>query len=64
MKKETDALREEKMNEWFKQQAKKMEKEILEHQEEERLKKELEMQKAEEKKKKKLESKERFKEWK
>ena len=35
-KKETDALREEKMNEWFKQQAKKMEKEILEHQEEER----------------------------
>ena len=42
IKKEADALREEKMNEWFKQQAKKMEKEILEHQEEERLKKELE----------------------
>ena len=28
------------MNEWFKQQAKKMEREILEHQEQERLKKE------------------------
>ena len=64
MKKETDALREEKMNEWFRQQAKKMEREILEHQEEERLKKELEKQKEEEKKRKKLESKERFREWK
>ena len=30
-KKEKDAEREEKMNEWFKQQAKKMEEEILEH---------------------------------
>ena len=64
MKKETDALREEKMNEWFKQQAKKMEKEIYEHQEEERIKKEQERQKDEEKKKKKIESKERFREWK
>ena len=64
MKKETDALREEKMNEWFKQQAKKMEKEILQHQEEERIKKELERKKEEEKKKKKLDSKEKFREWK
>ena len=63
-KKETDALREEKMNEWFKQQAKKMEKEILEHQEEERIKKQIEKEKEEEKKRKKIESKERFKEWK
>ena len=52
------------MNEWFKKQAKKMEKEILDQQTELRNKKEIEKMKEEEKKKKKKESKLAFKLWK
>ena len=64
IKKEKDAEREEKMNEWFKAQAKKMEKEIFEQQEELRKKKEKEQFEEEEKKRKRKESKIMFKQWK
>ena len=64
IKKEKDAEREEKMNEWFKAQARKMEKEILEQQEELRKKKEKEQLDEEEKKRKRKESKIMFKQWK
>jgi hypothetical protein len=64
IKKEKDERREEIMNEWFKRQAKKMEQEILEQQEEMRRKKEKEKNDEEEKKRKKKESKQKFKEWK
>ena len=64
IKKEKDAEREEKMNEWFKAQAKKMEQEILDKQEELRKKKEKEQFDEEEKKRKKKEKKIMFKQWK
>jgi len=64
IKKEKDAEREEKMNEWFKAQAKKMEQEILDKQEELRKKKEKEQFDEEEKKRKRKESKIMFKQWK
>jgi len=64
IKKEKDAEREEKMNEWFKAQARKMEKEILEKQEKLKEKKKKEKDEEEEKKKKRKESKIKFKQWK
>ena len=64
LKKEKDAEREEKMNDWFKQQARKMEKEILDQQTELKKKKEMEKINEEQKKQKKKESKMAFKLWK
>ena len=64
IKREKDERREEVMNEWFKRQAKKMEQEIMEQQEEMRIKKEKEKYEEEEKKRKKKESKMVFKQWK
>jgi hypothetical protein len=63
-KKRKDEEREERMNLWFKQQAEKMEREILEQQEELKIKKEKEKYDEEERKRKKKESKLKFKEWK
>jgi hypothetical protein len=64
IKKLKDAEREERMNEWFKQQAQKMEVEILEHQMELKRKKEIEKENEEKKKLRKKENKLAFKEWK
>ena len=63
-KKRKDEVREEVMNEWFKRQAKKMEQELLEKEEELRIKKEKEKNEEEEKKRKRKESKIVFKQWK
>ena len=63
-KKLKDEEREEKMNEWFKQQAKKMEEEIMIHQIELKRNKEIEKEKEQMKKLRKKENKIAFKEWK
>ena len=63
-RKEKDIERQEKMNEWFKRQAIKMEKELIEKEEELKIQKEKEKMEKEEKMMKKKESKIRFKEWK